>query len=265
MDITTWIGIIIGLTALVGGYLLEGGHINGLLVGTAALIVFGGTIGAVIVSFPKKQLRQLPKALSIAFREKQRDPDKIIQEIVDMATTARRAGVLSLESRAMEHEDPFLRKGLTMIVDGTDPELTKQILELDMDAVEKNYSNLAKIFESAGGYAPTMGIIGTVMGLVHVLSNLADPASLAGSIATAFTATLYGVASANIIYLPIAAKIKQRSEEQTIEMEMMLEGILALQAGENPQLIRMKLTSFLPGELTGPAKQEKGTDDGEAA
>ncbi|MDF2925456.1 MAG: flagellar motor protein [Paenibacillaceae bacterium] len=245
MDITTIIGLIIGFAGLIGGYMMDGGHIDALVIPSALLIVFGGTIGAVIVSFPGSQLKGTGSALNMAFRERKRNPNKVIDEIIEMATIARREGVLALEQRAMEAQDPFLHEGLQMVVDGTDPELTRQILELEMDALENQHEEYAKIFEAAGGYAPTMGIIGTVLGLIHVLGNLTDPDSLAPAIAVAFTATLYGVFSANVIYLPIATKIKVRSKEQIAEMELMLEGILALQAGENPQLIRKKLASFL--------------------
>lgn len=245
MDITTLIGLIIGFAGLIGGYLLDGGHLNALFIPSALLIVFGGTIGAVIVSFPSSHLKGTGTALSMAFRERKHDPHQLIGEIVDMATIARREGVLALEQRAQENKNPFLHEGLLMVVDGTDPELTRQILELEMDALEDHHEGYAKIFEAAGGYAPTMGIIGTVLGLIHVLGNLSDPDSLAPAIAVAFTATLYGVFSANVIYLPIATKIKVRSKESISEMELMLEGILALQAGENPQLIRKKLMSFL--------------------
>ncbi|MBP1157765.1 MULTISPECIES: flagellar motor protein [unclassified Paenibacillus] len=248
MDITTILGILIGIGALIGGYVWDGGHLKALFVPSAALIVFGGTIGAVVVSFPKSQLKQISSALKLAFQESKRDSSIVIEELVDMSTTARREGVLSLEQRALEHPDAFLREGLVMVVDGTDPELTKQILELEIDALENRHEGWAKIFESAGGFAPTMGIIGTVMGLIHVLGNLSDPGSLGPSIAVAFSATLYGVGSANVIYLPIASKIKIRSKETIAEMEMMLEGILALQAGENPQLIKKKLYSFLHQE-----------------
>jgi chemotaxis protein MotA len=148
-----------------------------------------------------------------------------------------------------------------MVVDGTDPELTRQILELEMDALAHQHEGFAKIFESAGGIAPTMGIIGTVMGLIHVLGNLSNPDELGPAIAVAFTATLYGVASANVAYLPLAAKIKIRSKEKISEMELMLEGILALQAGENPQLIKKKLTSFIHKKADTNA--ETGGDDGE--
>lgn len=245
MDLTTLIGIVVGIGGLLAGYLMDGGHLSALVVPSAMLIVFGGTIGAIVISFPMSQLKETGKALSMVIKETKRNPAAIIDEVVDMATIARREGVLALEQRAQEHSNPFLKDGLMMVVDGTDPELTRQILELEMDAVEHRHEGWAKIFEAAGGYAPTMGIIGTVMGLIHVLGNLSDPGSLGPAIAVAFSATLYGVSSANLIFLPIGNKIKIRSREQVAEMELMLEGILALQAGENPQLIRKKLVSFL--------------------
>lgn len=245
MDLTTIIGLVVGLGALIGGYMWDGGHLSALFVPSAMLIIFGGTAGAILISFPMSRLKELGKALKMAFTESKRDPAAIIEELVDMATVARREGVLALEQRAQEHPNDFLRDGLMMVVDGTDPELTRQILELEMDALEHHHEGWAKIFEAAGGFAPSMGIIGTVMGLIHVLGNLSDPGALGPAIAVAFTATLYGVSSANVIYLPIAQKIKIRSKEQISDMELMLEGILALQAGENPQLIKKKLYSFL--------------------
>ncbi|WP_040952478.1 flagellar motor protein [Gorillibacterium massiliense] len=255
MDISTIIGLILGLLSLLGGFMLEGGDMGALMIYTAAIIVFGGTFGAVIVSFPLSKLKQIPSALRMAFIEQKHNPQQAIDEIVEMATIARREGVLALEQRAQDNPNPFLKEGLMMVVDGTDPELTRQILELEMDALEHEHEGYAKIFESAGGYAPTMGIIGTVLGLIHVLGNLEDPNSLGPKIAVAFAATLYGVASANVIYLPIANKIKIRSSELMNERELMLEGILALQAGENPQLIKKKLSSFL--HVKNKAAQEE--------
>jgi len=245
MDITTIIGVLAGLAALFLGFLWEGGHAASLFEKTALLIVFGGTFAAVVVSFPLARLKQIPDALRLAFRKPEIEPEATIDLIVDMATVARREGVLALENAANELQNPFLRNGLLMVVDGTDPELTREILELEIEAIERKRELQAKIFEAAGGYAPTMGIIGTVMGLIHVLSNLSDPGSLGPSIAVAFSATLYGVASANIIYLPIASKIKSASADHVQYMELMLEGILALQAGENSQLIRKKLSTFM--------------------
>ncbi|MBB6671439.1 flagellar motor protein [Cohnella nanjingensis] len=245
LDHTTSWGILAGLAALIGGFLWEGGHWGGLIEKSALLIVFGGTFAAVAVSHPAHRLKQIPEALRLAFRPQAQDPRALIDDLVDFATVARREGVLALENRVVEHPTPYLRNGLQMVVDGTDPELNRQILEVEIDAVERKLEQQAKIFESAGGFAPTMGIIGTVMGLIHVLGNLSDPGSLGPSIAVAFTATLYGVASANVIYLPVASKIRARTAETVQTMELMLEGILAIQAGENPNLIRKKLTSFM--------------------
>jgi chemotaxis protein MotA len=263
MDITTIIGIVLGLGALIGGFLLEGGHIDGLLQYTALLIVFGGTAAAVTASFPWSKLKTVPDAFRFAFQKSDTDAMNVIDRISEMALMARREGVLSLEADVHAQPIRFLREGLIMVIDGTDPELTRQILEMDIDAMERKREQQAKIFESAGAYSPTMGIIGTVMGLIHVLGNLADPSSLGPSIAVAFTATLYGVASANIIYLPIATKIKARLQDEVRLMEMMLEGILAVQAGENPQLIRKKLLSFMSvDELIGTEKVESiGTQE----
>lgn len=263
MDLTTILGLALGLLGLVGGYMMDGGHLSSLIIPSAMIIVFGGTFGAVAVSFPGSTLAKIPTALGIAFKHNKRDPSSTIDEIVDMASIARREGVLALEQRAQEHPNPFLKDGLTMVVDGTDPELTRQILELEMDAVEHNAGQMARVFEAGGGYAPTMGIIGTVMGLIHVLGNLSDPNSLGPAIAVAFTATLYGVMSANVIYLPLANKIKIRGKEQISEMELMLEGILALQAGENPQLIKKKLASFIHDKKSKKAAGEAGLGDGE--
>jgi len=263
VDLTTIIGLVLGLVGLIGGYMWDGGHISSLIIPSAMVIVFGGTFGATAVSFPGSILSKIPKGLSIAFKQVKRDPSSTIDEIVDMASIARREGVLALEQRAQEHPNPFLKDGLMMVVDGTDPELTRQILELEMDAIEHQTDGIAKVFEAAGGYAPTMGIIGTVMGLIHVLGNLSSPETLGPAIAVAFTATLYGVMSANLIYLPLANKIKVRGKEQVSEMELMLEGILALQAGENPQLIKKKLASFIHDKESKKGKGEEGTDNGE--
>lgn len=258
MDLTTLIGLILGIVSLVVGYLWDGGHMSALFVPSAALIVFGATFGATIVSFPWNQLKEIPKGLRMAFIDKKADPQNTIDEIVSMATVARREGVLALEQRATEHPNPFLKDGLMMVVDGTDPELTRQILELEMDSLENTHQSYSKVFETAGGFAPTMGILGTIMGLIHILGNLDDPGSLGPAIAVAFSAALYGVASANLVFLPIAFKIKVRSQFIISEMELMLEGILALQAGENPQLIRKKLLSFLNN---ADNKQEQGEAD----
>jgi len=244
MDIATLIGIIAGIAAVISGFLWEGGQLSGLLQKTAALIVFGGTIAAVAASFPVHRLRTIPAALRMAFGRSGDESKQWVDELVDMSTLARRSGVLALERKVMEHPNQFLKDGIQMVVDGTDRDVVRQIMELEIDAVEQKHEGYAKIFESAGGYAPTMGIIGTVMGLIQVLGSLTDPTGLGPAIAVAFTATLYGVASANLIFLPIASKIRSRSAEEIQTMEVLLEGVLAIQAGENPMLVRKRLESF---------------------
>ncbi|WP_172198358.1 flagellar motor protein [Saccharibacillus qingshengii] len=248
MDITTVIGIIAGFAALIGGFLWEGGQAGGLLQGAAALIVFGGTAAAVVISFPWKRLRQLPEALRLAFGSRPSDSEELIEDLAGLSSVARRSGILALEQTAETHEHPFMREGLSLIVDGSDQSLIRHILELEIDKRQDKFDGYAKIFESAGGYAPTMGIIGTVMGLIRVLGSLTEPANLGSSIAVAFIATLYGVASANLIFLPIASKIRARGEEEVQVMEMMLEGLLSVQNAENPNLVRKKLGTYLDDE-----------------
>jgi len=248
LDITIVLGIIAGIIALIGGFLWEGGEFTGLLQGTSALIVFGGTFAAVVISYPASKLKTIPTALRMAFSREENPTKQYIEDLVSMAATSRRSGVLALERTSSEHPNAFLREGLQLVIDGTEQEQIKQILELELDAIEHKHEGYAKIFESAGGYAPTMGIIGTVMGLIHVLGSLTEPTALGPSIAVAFIATLYGVASANLIFLPIASKIRAASEGEIITMDLLLQGILAIQNGENPKLVRKKLEFFIRSE-----------------
>ncbi|AET57622.1 flagellar motor protein [Paenibacillus terrae] len=248
MDITIVLGIIAGIIALIGGFLWEGGQFTGLLQGTSALIVFGGTFAAVVISYPASKLKTIPAALRMAFSREDNLSEQYIEDLVSMAATSRRSGVLALERISSEHPNAFLREGLQLVIDGTEQEQIKQILELELDTIEHKYEGYAKIFESAGGYAPTMGIIGTVMGLIHVLGSLTEPTALGPSIAVAFIATLYGVASANLIFLPIASKIRACSESEMVTMDLLLQGILAIQNGENPKLVRKKLEFFIRSE-----------------
>lgn len=248
MDITIVLGIIAGIIALIGGFLWEGGEFTGLLQGTSALIVFGGTFAAVVISYPASKLKTIPTALRMAFSREDNPTEQYIEDLVSMAATSRRSGVLALERISSEHPNAFLREGLQLVIDGTEQEQIKQILELELDAIGHKHEGYAKIFESAGGYAPTMGIIGTVMGLIHVLGSLTEPTALGPSIAVAFIATLYGVASANLIFLPIASKIRAASESEIITMDLLLQGILAIQNGENPKLVRKKLEFFIRSE-----------------
>ncbi|WP_068497141.1 flagellar motor protein [Paenibacillus kribbensis] len=259
MDITIVLGIIAGIIALIGGFLWEGGEFSGLLQGTSALIVFGGTFAAVVISYPASKLKTIPTALRMAFSREDNPTEQYIEDLVSMAATSRRSGVLALERISSEHPNAFLREGLQLVIDGTEQEQIKQILELELDTTEQKHEGYAKIFESAGGYAPTMGIIGTVMGLIHVLGSLTEPTALGPSIAVAFIATLYGVASANLIFLPIASKIRACSEREISTMDLLLQGILAIQNGENPKLVRKKLEFFIRSEQNQDYKPPRRT------
>ncbi|MDI3328422.1 MAG: flagellar motor protein [Alicyclobacillaceae bacterium] len=246
MDLASVLGMIFGIGALVVAFVLEGGEVHALLQGTAALIVFGGTFAATAVGLSKEQIRSIPVLLKIAFAGKSPDPHKLIRDMVELAATARKEGLLALEDRIEQYDDAFLKQGIQLIVDGVDPELVRTMLETDVHFQEQRHRQGIAIFEAAGGYAPTMGILGTVMGLVHVLGNLTNVETLGPLIATAFIATLYGVATANLIYFPIATKLKLRSREEIMIRELIIEGVLSIQAGENPNLLGQKLKAFLP-------------------
>lgn len=249
MDLASIIGIVLALFSLVASLIIDGGSIGTLIKGSAALLVFGGTIGATMTCFTIDDIKKLPGLFKIAFTKQSYTPADIIETIVRFAEKARREGLLALETDISEMNDEFLKKGIQLIVDGTDPQLVRDILETELSCVEDRHHKGSAIFEAAGGFAPTMGIIGTVMGLVHALGNMEDTASLGEAIATAFIATLYGVSSANIIWLPLGAKLKARSAEEILMREVMLEGILSIQAGENPHIVKEKLKAFLAPKL----------------
>jgi len=247
MDLSTIVGIIVGIGLLLVGFVMEGGHIDTLILPAPAVIVFGGTAGALIVSFTFKELAQIPKAIVETMKGESGEAINRLEQFVKMAEVARREGLLALEEFVGQDIDlPELgKKGINLIVDGMDPELVRNILETDV-YVKEEYSKITiSIFEAAGGYSPTMGVIGTVMGLVHVLGNLANPDTLGGAIAGAFVATLYGVAFANLIYLPLGTKLKVKGKMRKLIDEMTIEGVLSIQAGESPMIIRQKLMCFI--------------------
>jgi chemotaxis protein MotA len=248
MDIASLIGLLIACGSLVGAFLLEGGKMGTLLVTAASMIVFGGTIGVTIISFTLDEIKRVPHFIKVVFNNKQVDYNDILELLVYSADKARREGFLSLESQLDTIENKFLARGLQLVIDGTDPELTKNIMEMEIDAFEKHEQVGYEMFMTAGGFAPTMGIIGTVMGMVHVLGNLSNPDDLGGSIAVAFLATLYGISSANILWIPFANKIKLRTNSEIFLMEMILEGVLSIQNAENPRVLRDKLRIYLPSE-----------------
>lgn len=247
MDIVALISLAFGIVALILGFTMEGGVLSALVQPTAAIIVFGGLTGAVALSFPLKSLSKLPKLLGIAFSNKKQDREKLMNYLIELATTARRDGLLSLEREIgnTEYNDDILKTGLQLVIDASDTESLRHTLETKISNMEERHERGIAIFESAGGYAPTMGVIGTVMGMVQILSELSNAEELAKKIAVAFIATLYGVGSANLIFLPIANKLKQLNNEEIVTKYMILDGIILLQNGSNPALIKEHLKGYL--------------------
>jgi chemotaxis protein MotA len=243
VDIATIIGIVIAFGGILMGYIMEGGNPMALFGPTAGMIVIGGTIGATVIGTTLDDVKNIPKLLVKTFKPDQDKRQIFLTELVEIAELARRDGLLALENRQIS--DPFLKRAIMLVVDGTDPETVQDILVADLEAMEARHERGYGVFNTMGGFAPTMGIIGTVMGLVHVLGSLENPDDLGPSIAVAFIATLYGVGTANLVFLPIANKLKIRSKEEIVERTMVIEGTLAIQAGDNPRVLREKLSAHL--------------------
>lgn len=256
MDLATLLGLILGFGCMIVAFLLDGGHLSGLLSPTAALIVLGGTIGATVISFTIADLKKVPALMAIAFKDRAYNNTTLIQNVVSFATQARREGVLSLENNLEQLDDDFLRMGLQLIIDGIETSVFRDLMENEIFYMEERHQKGIQIFETAGGYAPTMGIVGTVMGLVHVLGNMSTPEALAPAIAVAFIATLYGIGTANLVWLPIASKLKVRSGEEILYRSLTIEGLLAIQEKENPNFIREKLILFMNSKIKEQLKEE---------
>ena len=261
MEITTLAGFLMALICLVSAFLIEGGHFTALLSPTAFMIVIGGTVGATICSFSAAELMTVPRLIKVTMFQKLQNEIELIEQLVGLSDKVRREGLLYLENELHNVQDEFMRKGIQLVVDGTDPELVRQIMETELYAVQERHATGASIFDTAGGYAPTMGIIGTVMGLVHVLGSLSNPEELGPSIALAFIATLYGVGSANILWLPLGSKLKNLSKKEVMLREIMLEGIMSIQAGYNPVLIRERLTAFLKPSREKTSSPAEGAEE----
>lgn len=257
LDLATVGGLVLGIGGIVGGLVLEGGNVREIAAPTALLIVLGGTFGAVLVSTPFDLLRGAFETLTGVFFEKQQRPEAMIDRIVDYSTKARKNGIVSLEQAANDAEDPFLRKALNLAVDGTDLQELRRMMELEIAIEEHHAESEAKIFEGAGGYAPTIGIIGAVLGLIQVMKDLADIEKVGHGIATAFVATIYGVAFANLLFLPAAGKIKARAQRNAQMRELILEGVVGIVEGANPKLIRSKLEAYSRREQGKARPSEK--------
>lgn len=238
-------GILLGFLAITGGNWLEGGHLSALANGPAAVVVLGGTLGASLLQTPVALFVHALRLAGQVFASPAPELDSTISRMVEWSRIARRDGLLGLEREAGRATEPFLAKGLQLVVDGSEPEEIRDMLEVELDAREHLDLQAAAIFEAMGGYAPTIGIIGAVMGLIHVMNNLADPSKLGGGIAVAFVATIYGVGLANLFFLPMANKLKGLIHEQTQFREMIIEGVVSIAEGENPRNIETKLQGYL--------------------
>src|SRR6476469_3283552 len=243
-DMATFAGLLLALGGILGGLLLEGGKIQDVSQLTAAMIVLGGTLGAVMVTTPMSVLLSALKQLRTVFFEKAEPPDAVIEEIIGYATKARKNGIVALEQDADAVPDKFLRKALNLAVDGTDLQVLRKMMELEISLEEHHGESDAKVFEAAGGYSPTIWIIGAVLGLIQVMKHLEDIKEVGHGIAVAFVATVYGVGTANILFLPMANKIRARMRAASLMQEMTLEGVVGIVEGLNPTLIRMKLNSY---------------------
>jgi chemotaxis protein MotA len=246
MDIFLVIGIIMGVLSLVVGMIVKGADVAVLANPAAAIIIFGGTVAAVMNSFPKGEFLNIGRVLGAAFGEKGRqDPVSIIKQIIDISQETRKSGLLSLEGKIQGIENKFMKKGLEMVVDGTEPHYIREVLDFEIESMEERHRGGAMIFATAGSAAPTLGVLGAVIGLIGALGNLNDIEKLGHMIKAAFVATLYGIFLGYVICHPIASRLKRKSTEEVGNMNIILEGILAIQEGKNPKAIEMKLTSML--------------------
>ena len=245
MDILTLVGFACAALAIIVGSILKGAGVQALLSSAAFMIVVVGTFASIFVHTPLNVFKHAMSMAGWVFRPPKQDPKAIISLMVDWSNIARREGLLGLESVIDKLKDPFLRKGLQMVVDGAEPEQLRKVLEVELATREHADHAGAKVFEGMGIYAPTLGIIGAVLGLMAVMQNLADPSKLGHGIAAAFTATVYGIGLANLVFLPIAAKLKAIVAQQTQVREMIIEGFMSIALGENPRSIESKLQSFL--------------------
>lgn len=246
MGSTTFLGLLVGIGGILLGNLLEGGHLGSLVQGAAAVIVLSGTLGAVMVGARKEDLRLGLQMFKFAFKDPHvADNERALSEIIECSRLARKESILAIEARISKMPDPFMQNVMRAVVDGVDPHVLRELFEKQIDLEEDRLMGGAKIWTDAGGYAPTIGIIGAVLGLIHVMGNLSDTSKLGSGIAVAFVATVYGVGLANLIFLPIGAKLKKWAAKEVLVKEMILEGGLCIQSGLNPALTEVKLKPFL--------------------
>jgi chemotaxis protein MotA len=246
VDKSTLGGIVVALSGIGLGLLLDGGKLAQVLQPTAALIVLGGTIGAVLVQFPLRIVAEAIMQLKHVFFDSGPQPDSLVENLLRFAIKARKEGILSLDGELAKIQDPFLRESLMLAIDGVSPADLRKMMELQIDYRGEKDDRIPKVFESAAGYSPTIGIIGAVLGLIQVMQHLQDITAVGRGIAVAFVATIYGVAAANLIFLPCAGKLKIRIRERQVQQEMTLEAVLSIMAGVNPRALELQLVSYLP-------------------
>lgn len=259
MDITTIVGLVLGLGGVLAGYLEEGGQLGALFKVAPFLIVFIGGFGATLVAFPLSEVKKMLSTLSMLFIQKKYNEIDIINELADLSEKARKDGLLSLEQDAQTNKNDLIRKGLALVVDGIETEVIKDILARETELQEEIYESGAKMFEAMGGTWPAMGVCGTVMGMISILKDLSDSDALGPKISSAFIATMYGVAFANLVWLPFGTKIKAKAARETMINEIIIEGLLSIQAGENPRIIKEKLNLNLMEKLNGAKNKSVAT------
>lgn len=245
MDVLSIIGVVVGLTAVLAGQHLEGGHLQGLINGPALLIVLGGSLGAVLLQSPMNTFIRAIQMSRWILVSPHLELNEAIEKLIKWSHMSRKEGLLGLEVVAKQEDDLFVRKGIQLLVDGNEPEVIRDALEIELQVIEDNDIQAAKVYESMGGYTPTLGILGAVMGLIHVMENLAEPEKLGGGIAVAFVATVYGVAFANMLFLPASKKLKALIRNHSRYRELLIEGITAIAEGENPRSLEGRLSGFL--------------------
>ena len=255
MDLLTIGGILLAILAILGGQALEGGSAGSLMQLTAGIIIVGGTLGATMVSYPKADFLRGMKMAKAVFINQPPKLGELLVQIVEMATVARRDGVLALEGKLATIDDPFLKRAISFLVDGVDGLVARTALEAQIDAEAEESTIAAKVFETAGGYSPTVGILGAVLGLIHVMENLSDPSKLGPGIAVAFVATVYGVGLANLLLLPMASKLKRQIGLEKERKTLICEGVLGIQEGLNPRILEDKLRGYV-GEHAPPPTEE---------
>lgn len=248
MDIATIVGLIMGFVFIIGG-IVQSGELSSFLHIPSMLIVLGGTIASTLASYPIKNFLRTGRIIRQAFVYEEISPDETIAQIIDLANIARKEGLLSLEEQGEKMNDEFLQKGILLIVDGTDPELVRNILETELVFIEERHAEGQSIFETMGAFAPAYGMIGTLIGLINMLKDLDDPSAIGPNMSVALVTTFYGSFLANLVFLPLANKLKIRSKKEILVKELTVEGLLSIQAGENPRIIEEKLKTFIPPEM----------------